>query len=157
MDSGRASHKPYTSPDTPAHLQPLLNTLGRAVEQLVLTSGASRNQQLGSKYKSCNPSMKGLGVNEYFKSQFTANEPPLLALQWPTRILCRNLNFLRKIGTSKHPICQNPTFPFQKGLTPVVPKLETYLGTNFTMPVCEAILKSPQAESIPDPKISTTS
>ena len=30
-------------------------------------------------------------------------------------------------------------------------KLETYLGTNFSMPICEAILKSPEAKSIPDP------
>ena len=40
IGSWRAPCEPHTSPDTSAHLQPLLNTLGRAVEQLALPSGA---------------------------------------------------------------------------------------------------------------------
>ena len=85
---------------------------------------------------------------------------PILALRWPTmkaRILCRNLSFLRKLGTEESTLSAsilhslatedilNASFVRQ------CLKLKTYLGTNFTMPICEAILKLPEAESIPDP------
>ena len=49
------------------------------------------------------------------------------------------------------PICQHPMFPLNVSLVQQCLKLETYLSTNFTMPICKAILKSPEAESIPDP------
>ena len=73
------------------------------------------------------------------------------------RILCRKLSFLRKIGTEESFLSASILRSLATedilnvSLVQQCLKLETYLGTNFTMPICEAILKSPEAESIPDP------
>ena len=93
-------------------------------------------------------------------SKFTANEAPLLALRWPimkARILCRKLSFLRKIGTEESSLSASILHSLTTedilnvSLVQQCLKLETYLGTNFTMAICEAILKSSEAEIIPDP------
>ena len=91
--------------------------------------------------------------------KFTANEAPLLVLCWPTmkaRILCRKLRFLRKIGTKESTLFASILHSLTTedilnvSLVQQCLKLGTYLGTNFTMPICEVILKSPEAESIPN-------
>ena len=98
---------------------------------------------------------------ESSKAKFAANEAPLLALRWPTmkaRILClvQKVEFPEKIGTEGVPYLpasyiSSPEDIVNMSLIWQCRKLETYLGTNFTMLTCEAILKSPEAKSIPDP------
>ena len=74
------------------------------------------------------------------------------------RILClvQKVEFPEKIGTEGVPYLpasyiSSPEDIVNMSLIWQCRKLETYLGTNFTMLTCEAILKSPEAKSIPDP------
>ena len=57
------------------------------------------------------------------------------------RILCRKLSYLRKIGTEENSQSASilRSLATEDILVQQCLKLETFLGINFTMPICEAI------------------
>ena len=66
---------------------------------------------------------------------------------------CRKLSFLRKIGTEESTLSASilRSLATEDILNVSLVWQCLKLEKNFTMPICEAILKSPEAESIPDP------